>query len=75
MAVGSVFTVFAAYGVVRFMYRKKEFLKSKDPPGVSGKSLIYYEMFVLEIVRDILTIAYYFIFYYLNNADESIYHV
>ena len=41
MSVGSIFVLGAAYGFVRFLYRKKEFLKSKDPPGVAGMKTLY----------------------------------
>ena len=36
MCVGSVFTTLAAYALLRFMYRKKELLKNKDPPHIFG---------------------------------------
>ncbi len=36
MGIGSVFVLVASYFLIRLLYRRKEFLKTKDPPEVAG---------------------------------------
>ena len=39
MLPGSVIACFAAYGLLRFIYRRKELLRSPDPPEVAGQQI------------------------------------